>query len=360
MALFSRRSKSSAEPSVEPVVQPSAEPDAAAPSADESAAPEPAQEAAAPEPPQESSTPETPAAETAPQVGISVSSFAGLGATPAPAAPAAAPAAPEVESGIPGMTDNVLLRDAIAALPEEADGTQVVGVARQLLQGDLFLRVRGDARALLAEGKELPLAVASIEDSPFVLVFSGGAALQAAVRLDGEVESTAMSQAAQVVLRSVVSGPYGGIILDHASRQSPIVLPRELIERALDEGDDDFAVKTLLAAERTPETAGQIVAVLPKAPLWLAANRASEGDEWGLAESRTPSGERYLEVFSHPLEVLAMGRGDQPMPIRADQLASGMKGDDGLTGIVIDPAGPWIQLTRDDMAPIIDTLAEGE
>jgi hypothetical protein len=354
MALFSRRSKSSAEPSVEPAVEPAVEPDAEAPAAEEPAAPE-----AAPEPSHESA-PEASPAENAPQVGISVSSFAGLGATPAPAAPTVVPAAPDAESGIPGMTDNVLLRDAIAALPEEADGTQVVGVARQLLQGDLFLRVRGDARALLAEGKDLPLAVATIEDTPFVLVFSSGAALQAAVRLDGEVETTAMSQAAQVVLHSVLAGPYGGIILDHASRQNPIVLPRELIERALEEGADDFAVKTLLAGERTPETAAQIVAALPTAPLWLAANRASEGEEWGLAESRTQSGERFLEVYSHPLEVLAMGRGDQPMPIRADQLASGMKGDDGLTGIVIDPAGPWIQLTRDDMAPIIEALAEGE
>jgi len=334
MALFSRRPK------------PSSEPDAGA---SDAASPNEAEEAT-------SEVAESTPVEEAPQVGISVSSFGGLGATPPPAAPAAPAAAPATEAdGIPGLTDNALLRDAIAALPEDANGTQVVGVARQLLQGQLFLRVRGDARALAAEGRELPLAVASIEDAPFVLVFSGGSALQAAVRADGDVDTSAMSQDAGVVLRSVLAGPYGGIILDHASRQSPIVIPRPLIERALEEGDDAFTLKTLLAADRTPETPALIAAALPRVPLWLAANRAREEDEWGLAESRNASGERFLEVFSHPLEVLAMGRGDQPMPIRIDQLASGFQGDDGLTGIVLDPAGPWIQLSRAELEPAFAT-----
>lgn len=327
MALFSRRPKSSSEQ------------DAGTPDAASAAESEETQE-----------TQESASAEDAPQVGISVSSFGGLGAAPTPASGSAA-AAPQAEAdGIPGLTDNILLRDAIAALPEEANGTQVVGVARQLLQGQLFLRVRGDARSLAAEGRELPLAVASIEDTPFVLVFSGGSALQAAVRADGQLDSSAMSQDAGIVLRSVLAGPYGGIILDHASRQSPIVIPRQLIERALEESDDEFTVKTLLAGERTSETPALVAAALPHVPLWLAANRAREEDEWGLAESRNASGERFLEVFSHPLEVLAMGRGDQPMPIRIDQLASGFEGDDGLTGIVVDPAGPWIQLSRADLA----------
>ena len=330
MALFSRRPK------------PSSEQDASTSDASPENAREDASDA-------ENATAEATVEET-PQVGISVSSFGGLGAAPTPA-PAEQASVSAEEAGIPGLSDNVLLRDAISALPEDANGTQVVGVARQLLQGQLFLRVRGDARALAAEGKELPLAVATIEDTPFVLVFSGGGALQAAVRADGQLDSSAMSQDAGTVLRSVLAGPYGGIILDHASRQSPIVIPRQLLERALEEADDDFTVKTLLAGERTLETPALVAAALPHIPLWLAANRAREEDEWGLAESRNASGERFLEVFSHPLEVLAMGRGDQPMPIRIDQLASGFEGDDGLTGIVVDPAGPWIQLSRDDLEP---------
>src|SRR6185437_14053148 len=338
MALFSRRPKSSSEPdaSTSDGSPENARDDApATPDA-------PAGESATAE--------ETAPVEEMPQVGISVSSFGGLGAVPTQAR-AEQSSPPAEEPGILGLSDNVLLRDAIAALPEDANGTQVVGVARQLLQGQLFLRVRGDARTLAAEGKELPLAVATIEGTPFVLVFSSGGALQTAVRADGELYSSAMSQDAAIVLRSVLAGPYGGIILDHASRQSPIFIPRQLLERALEEGDDDFTVKSLLAGERTPERPALVAAALPRVPLWLAANRAREEDEWGLAESRNASGERFLEVFSHPLEVLAMGRGDQPMPIRVDQLASGFEGDDGLTGIVVDPAGPWIQLSRDDLEP---------
>ena len=69
---------------------------------------------------------------------------------------AEAPAATET---VPGLRDNVLLREALAALPATPDAADLLDVARQLLQGHLFLRVKGDARALLAEGKDLPLGV---------------------------------------------------------------------------------------------------------------------------------------------------------------------------------------------------------
>ena len=35
--------------------------------------------------------------------------------------------------------------------------------------------------------------------------------------------------------------------------------------------------------------------------------------------------------------------------------ASGFQGDDGLTGIVLDPAGPWIQLSRAELEPAFAT-----
>ena len=73
----------------------------------------------------------------------------------------------------------------------------------------------------------------------------------------------------------------------------------------------------------------------------------------GVAESRSATGERFLEVFSHPLELLALGRGDQPVPLQNEQLAKALAGDAGLTGLLVDPAGPWIRLTREHLTDLI-------
>ena len=73
----------------------------------------------------------------------------------------------------------------------------------------------------------------------------------------------------------------------------------------------------------------------------------------GLAESRGTDGSRFLEVYSHPLEVAVMGRGDNAAPITAAQLSRALTTDEGITGVVVDPAGPWIRLTRDELGPVL-------
>jgi hypothetical protein len=49
-----------------------------------------------------------------------------------------------------------------------------------------------------------------------------------------------------------------------------------------------------------------------------------------------------------------MGRGDNAAPITAAQLSRALASDEGITGVVVDPAGPWIRLTRDDLGPVLD------
>jgi hypothetical protein len=319
------------------------------------------------------------------QVGISVSAFRGVGAPAgAPAAPApgvavgtagadvaagpqaSAPSAarrvrppaeaPSAQENVPGLRDNALLRAALATLPDEPSSEQVLDVARQLLQGHVFLRVKGDARELLSAGKDLPLMVASQGDAQYVMAYSGGEALQASVRADGDVQTSAMGQPVTAVLRHVLSGPYAGLVLDHASAPARLVLPRDLLEKALGDASPELTVKSLLAAPRTAATATEVVAALTGAPLWIAANKAADG-QVGIAEARSAEGERFLEVFSHPLEVFALGRKDQPVAITAAQLAAALASDEGLTGLLVDPAGPWIQLSRTDLAPVIALAA---
>jgi hypothetical protein len=316
-------------------------------------------------------------ADAAAGVSISVSSFGGLGVSPAPtpaAGPEGAPrgdepmptgprprvgtrewmrTAPEPTETVPGLRDNVLLRAALGRVGDAPQSQALLDVARQLMQGHVFLRVKGDARTLLAEGKGLPLAVANAGERTFALVFSSGAALQASLKADGDTDTSAMGQPVLTVLRHVLGSTYDGIIIDPASAPSRAVLPKELLQRAVDQADPQLTVKTLLAAERTPDIGAKVAEALTRVPLWVAVGTAANGAP-GLAEGRDGSGARFLEIYSHPLEVAVMGRGDNAAPITAAQLSRALTSDEGITGVVVDPAGPWIRLTRDDLGPVLD------
>jgi hypothetical protein len=340
MALFSRGSKAN-----------EAGDEATTPSTDADTAP------AAPDEPEDRTPAEAAApAETVPDVGISTTSYGGFGAGAAPTAPAPTLTgeAPAPTETIPGLPDNVVLRAALAALGTEPEGHEVLNVARQLLQGNVYLRVKGNAQELMNSGAEIPLAIATRDEGNFVMVYSCGEALATAVNADGDIETSAMGQAAPAVLQYVLQGGFAGVIVDHASAPASVVLPRALFERMFSEMDAELTLKRLVTGPRTAETAAAVAQALTHAPLWIAVNRASDEDEWGVAESRTDAGERILPIFSHPLEVVALGRGDQPVPFSAAQLGAALRSDTGIAGVVVDPAGPWIRLNRDELTPVMD------
>jgi hypothetical protein len=349
MALFSRRPKDAPDPE-----ETDAAPDAAAGVDADSAGV--TGEQAAPAAAEPETTEHDPAAEAAASVNISVSSYGGLGAT-SPATPKLQPrrtgrpatkTAPTNTETVAGLRDNVLVREALGRLADGTAPQALLDVARQLLQGHLFLRVKGDARTLLAEGRELPLAVIKVDDRQFALAYSSGAALQASVRADGDVDTSAMGQPVLAVLRHVLAGPYEGLIIDQSSAPARAVLPRPLLEKLMDRVDEQLTLKTLLAAERTAETGAAVAEALTRVPLWVAVGKVDDG-----RPGRAEDGARYLEVYSHSVEVAVMGRGDQAAPLTGVQLARALEGDPDLSGVIVDPAGPWIRLTRDELAPVL-------
>lgn len=375
MALFSRRKKTE-DAGLQPTVEP-AEPEASG----EPVEPEASAERTA---------------EPAASVGISVSSFQGLGvptaaasvaaaapaagdpagaaeaaagadardasaattAEPAPSAsapvaraprPAEAPAPAET---IPGLRDNVLLRDALAALPAEPASADLLEVARQLLQGHLFLRVKGDARALLAAGEDLPLGIAKVGDAQWVLAYSSGAALRRSLEADRDTDTSAMGQPVLAVLRHTLAGPYAGLIIDNASAPARAVLPRDLIDKLVGQADPTLELKTLLSGPRDADTATRVGTALTRVKFWVAVNTSAQG-RMGVAEARGTDGARLIELYSHPLEVATLRRGDQAAPMTAAQLAAALRADAGIDGAIVDAHGPWIRLSRDDLGPVI-------
>lgn len=293
--------------------------------------------------------------EPVPQVGISVSTFGAPVPAPSPA-PAAPPAradeatAPSTDAG--RLPENATLKSALTALPEAPQNIDVMNVMRQALQGTLFVRVRGDVKALVDAGEPITLAVTTIEDKRLLLAFTGPGALQDSLRSDGDTATSALPQPASVVFQNVVAGPYAGLFLDHATVGARVILPSELLAKALEEADPAFTLKTLLVSERTDATATAVVDALTRVKLWVAGNTDPSG-QLGIAEARSADGRRRLEVFSHPLEVIALGRGDRPLPVTAAQLGKALQADPGITGVVVDPAGPWIEITRDQLGPVL-------
>jgi hypothetical protein len=347
MALFSRRKKDEVAPASEVP----------------SEAPVDAAEGQAPS----NEVPVVPETEAPASVGISMDSYRGLGAAapatgvptvtgerPAPARPTrpAAGDAPRSAETVPGVRDNVVLREALRAMPSPATSSDLLEVARQLLQGHLFLRVQGDARALLAEGKDLPLAVASMNGNQFVLAYSSGEALRTSIAADRETGTSAMGQPVLAVLRYVLAGTYAGLILDNASAPARAVLPRELLQKLVEQADESLELKTLLSGERTDATPTAVAQALTRVKFWVAVNTSAEG-RIGVAEARTTDGARLIEVYSHPLEVATLRRGDQAAPMTAAQLAAALRADTELAGVIVDPGGPWIRLSRAELAPLL-------
>ncbi|WP_309127734.1 SseB family protein [Microbacterium sp.] len=330
--------------------------------------------------------------EPAPSVGISVQAFRGVGAEAGPemslpaepsqveppraakrtssasAGPAAVPATPAAAPRLPlapalppeqthsvdGLDDNVLLREALAQLEDGATNEQLLGVMRQSLQGHLYLRVHGDAREQLTAGKPLSVGVIRDGDRSFMLAYTSGAALRASVQGEEDAAATsAIAQPVASVYRQVVSGGFTGIIIDNSSAPHRAVFPTELLQRALEQGDDDTQLKSLLAAPRDETTPARVAEVLAKKRTWVAVNDGGSGQPIGIAEARSADGRRFLQVFSHPLEVVVLGRKDKPMPFPPEQLGKVLSQHPDIAGVLIDVAGPSLAVERDALAPVM-------
>ncbi|WP_052492899.1 SseB family protein [Microbacterium sp. MEJ108Y] len=329
------------------------------------------------------------AAEVTPTIGISVQAFRGVGAqagpevelpdpdaapaasapnaSPAPAAPAPAPVAeperklplapalpPEQTETVAGMKDNVLLRESLKEVEQGATNEQLLGVLRQALQGHMYIRVNGDARAQISEGKPLAVAVVRDGERQFMLAFSSAAAVRDSVQLEKDPTATsAVAQPVTSVLQQVVSGDFAGLIVDNASAPHRVVFPTELLQKALEQADVDMTVKSLIAAPREQDSASKVGEALATKRMWVAVNEGNPGGQVGIAEAQTPDGKRFLQLFSHPLEVLALGRGDRPLPFEPLQLAKILSSHVDMAGVIIDPAGPSIVVEREALTSVL-------
>ncbi|MGO1235397.1 MAG: SseB family protein [Microbacterium gubbeenense] len=276
-----------------------------------------------------------------------------------------APAAPpnNLES-VKGLRDNTLVRDALASLPEKPTPQQLLGVARQVMQGHLFLRVTGDVREQVQEDGRatLQFGVARSAEKTYMLVFSSGKALRDAVQVDSNTQTSAVAQPVPMILGHMIDNDFDGLIIDNASGQNRIVLPREVLERAKGQADPTLRIKTALAQPRDTETPKKIAGILAeRPPLWVAVAPSPQDEEkMGIAEARLANGTRLLQVYSHPLEVVAQGRQERALPFSVAKVAKVLVDNPAVGGILLDPAGPLITLTREELEPVLALAGEAD
>ena len=85
----------------------------------------------------------------------------------------------------------------------------------------------------------------------------------------------------------------------------------------------------------------------------MAVNDGSNGQPVGIAEAHATDGRRFLQVFSHPLEVVALGRKDSPVPFEPEQLARILGEHSEIAGVLVDIAGPSIAIERDALSAVL-------
>jgi len=306
--------------------------------------------------PEDEVDPPAEAPETVPQVSISVTTVNAAARTPE--APVSVPAAAPAPAPAPVEPDsNVDLAQALTALAEGGDERAMMHVLRQSIQGKLLLSTSldGVSEEDKAAGR-VPLGVHRDPDGAvYLLAFTSPRELEKTRTAEGPVSGVAVD--AVWALRQATGDGYAGIVLNPADGKASAVVPKTLIVRLFGDGRNNDAAKQALAQPREADALQRLVAALA-AHGGFVAGRAEVDEDGnrktvGIAETRLGE-RRLLEVFTSPIEIAALGRGDDAYPVTAAELAAALRSDEGITGIIVNPAAPWLDVDRAQLAPLLD------
>ena len=280
-----------------------------------------------------------------------------------PPLPFALPEPPPAVEVVPGMPDNVLLVAALQQLEHEPTPADMLGILRQSLQGNLFVRMKGDHLMQRMAGE--PYELAYIDDGKhlFSTAYSSAAAVRDALLAWGSdpADNYVAQMPVRDVYRYVSAGPFAGLVLDDSSTPIPVTVPTGYIDEALDDSDLSFALKSLIAAPRDEHSEARVADALPSSWLWVAVRDENGSGDFVLADVAMPDGNHYLLLFSHPFEVLSVPwemRQDhftiaKPMQFSFEQAREVLQQNPRMTGVLVDPAGPMIAIRRE----VLDAVA---
>lgn len=256
-----------------------------------------------------------------------------------------------------GPVENATLRAAVVAFGAAPNDSTYIEVLRCCLQGQVLFDITGSTRPVVAEDGTANFAKGSVlkfasgagaDDQPAIFAFTSQAEVLR-MHPDAPDDVQTLVQTAPSVLEFLVSQPYAWLYLDPAGPTCAI--SKADAQHAL-RGERNDAVKNALQS-------GDRGAVLDALALGGSLTLAVEGTDPERTRVRSttgPDGSDMLLAFTSGPEVSARNSTDGYAAVAIEQVIR-----DALTapysGLVLNPAGPWMALDHDDLRGVLARIS---
>ena len=256
------------------------------------------------------------------------------------------------------LVDNVPLRRAIAAFADSGEQSSYLEVVRNILHGELLFDTTGSEIAMTEDGSSLT------QGSTFGFRSGTGPdgerALLAFTRQeevlrmheDAPAAVQTLAQPAASTLEFATEHGYAWLYLDPAGPTCGVKL-----------ADVEFILKTIRndTVKAALDTVGPtwmkdavIDALSLGGQLLYAVNETADGTQ--VRTTVNPEGQAVAIAFTSAVEVVVRSATDAWTAIDISRIISDALGH-SLAGLVINPAGPYVELNRDDLLRVQSRLA---
>lgn len=254
---------------------------------------------------------------------------------------------------IGNQLDNARLRRAIAAFGADSNERTMIEVLRAALVGDLLLDITGSALALVdgqpEEGAAVSVSSNVGPDGAVALLAYTSEAELARMHPGSAYES--LRQPAAAVLEMVKRQGAGWLCLDPAD--ATVALSAKDVDFALRHPRNDRLSRAVTAGERGGSRAAIVDALRADGPLLLAGELAEgqrRDEKPRLRMTKQPDGTMSLLAFTSAPEIAARNPQDGVIVTTTSKVLEQLRGSSTFASLVINPAGPWVEIKRDELA----------
>lgn len=250
------------------------------------------------------------------------------------------------------LVDNIPLRHSLTAFAAESNQATYLDVIRNTLQGDLLLDSTGSTITMADDSH---IAAGSTFAFHEGIGPDGERALFAFTRQDEVIRMHAdtpdavqtLGQPAAATLEFAAEHGYHWLYIDPAGPTCAIKISD--VDFALRTHRNE-AVKAAIFAPK-PHRTGAVVDALSRGGQLLYAVQELPDEQVQVRTSTSPSGEPVALAFTSAAEVLVRNATDAWAAIDIERIVADALAPP-FTGLIINPGGPWGELTRDDLLEV--------
>jgi hypothetical protein len=247
------------------------------------------------------------------------------------------------------LIDNTLLRSAVAAFAASPAEQTYFDVLRSSMQGDLLLDATGSAitfaddGSAIAKGSTISFRDGTAPDGGRAMFAFTNQAQVGNHHPDDRESVQTIGQSAISVLEFAVSQGYSWLYIDPAGPTCALEVAH--VQFVLRNHHND-AVKTALVRSAGAREAALDALALGGSLLYAVSENADGSVE--IATSTSPTGGPVYLAFTSAAEALARDAGAAVANVDLPRVVSDAL-TEPFTGLVINPAGPWIALDHEDL-----------